>query len=154
MTTGAKGYTAGVRKALPLIQRGVRAGLSANKIIDALRGAGMSMRRQDALEAVRNIKGDQKKANTIKNVRKDYFPSDFLASEIKTSIFNPYSYTVAVKGIDPETSEEKIRYVTVSSKKRLTIRQVESEAQDLITEATEKYQIEFVEATVVRYQKK
>lgn len=154
MTTGAKGYTAGVRKALPLLQRGVRNGLSANKIIDTLRAAGVSMRRQDALEAVRNIKGDQKKANTIKNVRKDYFPSDSLASEIKTQIFNPYSYTVAISGIDSNTGEEKLRYVTVSSKTRLTIRQVESEAQDLIEEAMEKYEIEISKATVVRYQKK
>ncbi len=107
------------------VERGVREGLSGNRIGAALKQAGLGYRRQDFLRDVAHYAGRAQNTATLRNVRFDRMPTEGIMSEARRYQSNRYLYTVEIRTRDGEES----LYRQVSSSKRLT-------RQEAIDEAT------------------
>jgi len=67
--------TGRARTALPIVERSVREGISANSIQTLLRSQGMGIRRQVLLDIVREYKGIEKASLGYRTMRFDLYPN-------------------------------------------------------------------------------
>jgi len=113
------------------IQKGVREGLSAARIFDALRSGIGTYRRTDFLADVRRELGRERLVDPLRSVRRDRMPSESLMTASRRRQSNRYLYTVEVKvagQLDPE-------WRSVSSPYRLS--RAEAETLAVRTRRTE-----------------
>jgi len=116
-----------------------RPDLSANAILRELRGAGLPIRRQLGLDLVRQLRGNQVKANRIKNVRKDRLPTERVIGRAPTPTVQDFSARIRVVGIDTATGERRERFVTVGSSRNRTIGELETIASRIVEAEPDRY---------------
>jgi len=127
-------------RALPYIAGGVARNLSSRAIADTLSAAGIGVRRQDLLAAMRYERDVALAGDTIKNTRRDRFPNpDRLPFALHPAVMRrSYAFIVEVRGESPELGSIT-SYVTVSSDDNLTPARIEELATDAIEENAEEY---------------
>lgn len=113
------------------VQRGAREGLSAARIFDALRSAGISYRRTDFLADVRFYTQRERRSDAISSVRRDRLPSEAIMSPARRHQSERYLYTVEVRTAD----DEEPVYRSIATSRRIT----RGEAEDLATEPSRRY---------------
>ena len=99
----------------------INEGLSANKIIGLLRGAGYGYRDQLMYSRIRELKGIAKKADSLKYVRPEYRPSEALMTEGGNWMTGNYRYVVQITSISDTTGETVTLYNNFSSNDLLTV---------------------------------
>jgi hypothetical protein len=126
--------TAGARRAFPIIERGVREGLSSttiNKVIRDTFGAGV--RRTVLLEVMRGIRGVQLSGNALRSVRLDRIPSIQRLPESVTRMTSRYAFTFKVRGVDAKTGNILERFVTYATNEPITRGEMEAEILERLT---------------------
>lgn len=121
-------------QAYPIIQRGIREGLSANAIQKVLRDSGLGVRRTSLLEVVRAERGVQEAGERLRFLRPDRRPDPSRLPLAITKQRRLYSYTIRIRGADPFTAEPFERWFNVSSDQLLTRNDVEAIAEEFSRE--------------------
>ena len=137
------------RAALPIIQAGVKAGLSSRAITRAIQQSGIRISRgRTVLPAMRALRQLELQGQNVRNVNK---ASTINAQRLPPSITNlkeRYSYRVAVRGIDPfgNAGERYIQGTTNDSS--VTPQALEGSARDIALGNTDSGQWQDVTATL------
>ena len=139
-------------RALPFIESLTARGLTTTAIQSELQAAGLGVRRQDLLTAVRAVKGAEAAADRLKFVRSDFRPQPSLLPQAVTRQLREYSFRVKVQGVNPETGGYEARYFQVATNELLTRDEIESIAlgYSVDTEVYEPFepdQVDLVSAT-------
>lgn len=120
---------------VPIIQRGLREGLSANEMYRQTANTPLGIRRKDFLDLVREIAGREKQAEeTIKYTRTEYlFPRG--AEPVEWRLKQPllYRFSVLYEG------EEKPRYFSFYSDKPLLPERAEEIMRTILEEKSYEY---------------
>ena len=101
-------------QAFPIIQRGVREGLSANAIQSLLRAADLGIRRQSLLDIVRGVRGIEAAGAQLRFLNRNFTPDPRRLPEALTKIRRAFSFNVRLRGIDIQTGEDFERFVNVA----------------------------------------
>jgi len=133
--------TAGVREAFPFIKSLSESSLSANKIIEEVRSAGMAVQRSDALKLIRTLRENEIVSKYIKSVRNDFMPNPERFATAVTDIIRNYSYEVRINGTHAKTRERVTKWVTISTNVVLSKDQVMGYAGDIAEGETESGQV-------------
>lgn len=136
------------RTAFPIIQRGVREGLSANAIQDVLSGRGLGIRRQTLLDLVRLERGVQETINVLRFIHPGSRPNPDRLPEALTKIRRSFSFNVEVRARRLDTGEPFSQFVTVSTDRLLTRQQIEAQAIRAVERSPDRYGLEAEEALV------
>lgn len=131
--------TASARAAYPFIQRGVREGLSSRALERVIRAAGLAIRRQDLLTAMRLESGVQTQGSELRFLNQDHRPNPARLPIALTKIRRQYSFIVEVSGVNVSTGELTRRNVTVTSDSLLTRREIEAAAVDAVDSQGTRY---------------
>lgn len=124
-----------------LIPAAITAGKSFNAFIRELRATGPAPRRTDLLSEWRTQGHIEKKADTIKYVRKGYVPTSAIAEAKTWKLSREYMYKMQVATqLRPGEPIEK-RFVNIMSDKPITIREAEERVAEIWAE-DEKYRRE------------
>lgn len=115
-----------VARALPFIESAVAAGTSANVLQNSLAAAGIGVRRQDLLAAIRDIKGAQAAADRLKFIRSDFRPQPSNLPHAVTRQLRDYSFRVRVTGTNLMSGQTEIRTFNVSTNDLLSRDEIES----------------------------
>lgn len=134
--------TGRARFAYPIIQRGVRAGLSSRSISDSLREAGLGIRRATLLDIMRRERDIVSHGLRMKFLPLDRAPNPDRLPEALTRLRREFSYTVELRGRVIDTQELITRQVTVASSKLLTRREAEVIAAGFLLNTPEAYGME------------
>lgn len=129
------------RTAYPLIQKGVRAGLSANRIGSALADAGMGIRRSTLLSIVKRERTLLDHSRNLRFLPFDRAPDPERLPEALTRLRRKYSYQIGVRGYIGDTGEPIQRFVTIASSTIITRRQAESAAMQMVEDDPDTYPI-------------
>lgn len=124
------------------VRSAVTRGLSAADTIRTLTAEGLTYRRTDMLKDYREWAQVPVKADRIKYVRHDYYPSKELYVETTGKQMRAFRYQVAVEVYNPETRERLHMTTNVVSDFQMTPAQVYDEALEPIKAATEAYKSE------------
>lgn len=124
-----------------------RKGLSASRFLTQMKSEGLGYRRTDMLSDWRAINELEKKAGSLRYVRRDYYPSEKSIAHVPWKMSREYMYKVRIQTrIAPGEPIEE-RFVNIMTDKPLTPRQLERETY-LMFERLEEYQPEeLVQAT-------
>lgn len=114
------------RLAYPIIQRGVREGLSSRAISNTLKAGGVGIRRNTLLDIMRRERDVWEHGQNLRYLPLDRRPNPSRLPEALTRIRRNYSYEVFVTGIDTSMGVPRGQYVTVASSKLLTRREAET----------------------------
>lgn len=137
------------RVAYPIIQTGVRRGLSTRAIERAVRAAGLPISRSSILPIRRAILGIEKVGRNLRNVKSAGVINTRRLPESITRIATRYSYTVRIRGRDIQGNVTE-RYIQVlTDESRLTRGEIESRAVDIINDNTSQYGILEAQATII-----
>lgn len=137
------------RAAFPIIQRGVREGISANSIQTILRASNMGIRRQTLLDIIRAERGVISAGKDLRNIRLGFVPDPRRLPEALTKMRRSFSFTVRITGTDVSTGEALIQNISVALDKPLTRSQIESIAVDFIEADFERYGLDITEVLLV-----
>lgn len=99
--------TKGARQAYPVIRALVAVGKGGQEIYETLQAVGLGARKTDVLAIVRNETGAALARSDIAHYLKDVVPDLSRIRESATKIVAPFSYTLRVTLLDPETDEEE-----------------------------------------------
>lgn len=119
----------GVQRAevIQRIKGAITKGLSASKFIVKMQEAGLGYRRSDMLTDWRSVGNIEKKTGTLRNVRKNYYPSASIYADVSWKTSKEYMYKVRVESrITPDKPIES-RFVNITSDKPMTPGELESE---------------------------
>ena len=120
------------RQAYPIIQRGVREGLSSRALDEVIRNAfGESIRRQTLLDVMRFERNVEEAGSRLKFLGLDSYPNPDRLPEAVTALRREFSFVVEVRGTRAGLST--VQHVTVTSDSVLSRAQM----QDLAIEAVE-----------------
>lgn len=122
------------RTAWPFIERGVREGMGANAIQDALREAGAGIRRQDLLALVREAQGAELLRSDVRRLPRDLIMPVERVREAITRVVAPFGYTVEVTAVEAETGVERRLTLTAHSNELRALEEVETEFVDMTPE--------------------
>lgn len=100
--------TKGARTAYPVIRALVAAGQSGQEVYESLQAAGLGARKTDVLAIVRNESDAILTRSDISRYLQDTVPDLSRIREAATKIVAPYSYTLEVTLLDPDTGEEEV----------------------------------------------
>lgn len=129
------------RVALPYITAAVHRGLSANETLRTLSAAGMGIRRSNLLTIARVIRAGFETANTIRGLKGGEFPSPTLFTPATYPTQRRYSFQYSVSGINEQTGENVVRYVTITSDRLLTLDELNGAAEFAVNSNPEAYGI-------------
>lgn len=138
------------REAFPIIQRGVREGLSANAILTVLRSQNLGIRRQTLLDIVRAEQGVISSGRQLRSLRRDLFPDPRRLPDALTKLRRPFSFTVRLRGFDLGTGESIDQNISVSLDNVLPRGEIESRAVNFIDADTERYGIAITDVLLLR----
>ena len=133
--------SAGARRAYPIIQGGVRQGLSANAIQRVLQAEGLGIRRQTLLTIIRAERGIETASIQLRTMRRDFIPDPRRLPDALTKLRRPFSFQVRIRGFDLSTGETIDRFVSVSLDDPLTRAEIENLGLSFIEEDMERYGI-------------
>jgi len=145
--------TAGLRRAMPFIEKAVVDGLSSNAISRALRQGGMGVQRQNLLDYVRFARGEEIKKEAIRGLRRDLKPNVGRLRTAITKLRRTYSYKVGYDGYNPHTGKKEKGFVTIATDNILSPMEAEGLAEDSIENDRGNYPVEVVKVFVVDIQK-
>ena len=140
--------SASARRALPFIERSVRTGVSSTALQSALSARGMGVRRTDLLDAIRHVRGVERRSNALASVRKDRKPDPTRIAIARTNIRRSFSFVVRVRGFDMVSGELTERFVTITSDKVLSRQEIEDAAQDMFEEGVSNYPMDIQNVTL------
>lgn len=138
------------RAALPIIQRGVREGLSGNSILSALRASGMGIRRQVLLDIIRAERGIISAGKHLSSIRLGFVPDPRRLPDALTKMRRSFSFTVRIRGTDISTGASIEQNISVALDRPLTRSQIESIAVDFIDADFDRYGIDIFDVTLIR----
>ena len=138
------------RQAFPIIQRGVREGLSANSILTVLRSQNLGIRRQTLLDIVRSERGVIAAGSRLRSLNRNFFPDPRRLPDALTKIRRAFSFTVELRGFDLGTGESIDQSVNVSLDNVLTRNEIENRALNFIDADTERYGIAVTDVILQR----
>ena len=131
--------SARARRAYPIIQRGVREGLSSQQIMGVLaRGEG-GIRRQSLLDIMRFERNIAVSGQGLRTMRRDFTPDPRRLPDALTKLRRPFSFQVKIRGFDLSTGEDITRFVNVSLDNPLTRAEIENIGLGFIEEDMERY---------------
>lgn len=139
----------GLRRAMPFIERGIALKLSGNAINRALIDSGIGIQRQNLLDYIRWVKGEEPKKAAIRSLRRDLKPNADRIREAITRIRRNYSYKVEYSGLNPQSGEYETRWINIATDMRLSPMQAESIAEDTIEADRDNYPIQIDKVFVV-----
>ena len=113
-------------------------GLSASRFIADMRAAGLSYRRQTMLSDWRSVNEIEKKAESLKYVRKDYYPTVASIAEVSWKLSAEFMYKVRVQARVKPTEPITDRFVNIMQDRALTPAEIEALAWGLIGEQSPK----------------
>lgn len=137
------------RFAYPIIQRGVRSGLSSRAIAESLQAADLGIRRATLLDIMRRERELVTHSQNLRFLPLDRAPNPDRLPEALTRLRRQYSYKIELSGQIIDTAELITRSVTVSTSKLLTRRAVEAIAVGYVIEDPTTYPIEVIKAQLV-----
>lgn len=125
------------RQALPIIERGIREGLSSRALTSIIREAGIPISRTSVLRATRALRGETLTITDIKLQPRDVpFDVNRLPTSL-TRIRRELSFRVAVRGIDANGQPVE-RHVTVATDDASkTLDDILSEAEQYVSDPTD-----------------
>ena len=129
------------RRAWPIIQRGVREGISSRALTGVLQRAGLGIRRQTLLDIMRLAEGEFAIAPVLSALGLDRRPNPLRLPPAITKIRRAFSFTVRVLGADSDTGLEIEQFVTVSTDTLLTRGEIEALAEQAIESDLSRYKI-------------
>jgi len=130
--------------------RGVREGLSSNRIIETLKSYDYSYRRQTMLADIRQYRVAWEKDQAIQRLPNHVVPSEDYFTDVKhTSIDQRYVYTYHAKFNDLKTGEEREWYSTAGSDSLLTKGQINTQKEGIIKGIEYYKDVEFTVSEVV-----
>ncbi|MDO8682628.1 MAG: hypothetical protein Q7N50_04015 [Armatimonadota bacterium] len=150
VTSKLTAYSGQVQKLLQFIQIGVKAGASANELYSIAQAQGAGARRKEFLLAVKDVVEDAAKSQRIRHVNDRFYPSEDMASLVRTELRDNYSYQVQVTGRSSETGEKVTRKLTVTSTRALRIGEVKDDIEEALTNA-ERYDLEEITVMVIGF---
>ena len=106
--------------------------LSANEIIRQVRQLGLSVRRQDALRLIRDVRGLAEGHGYVNSLTAGARPRRDLLPLGLTRQRERYHVTIGLRGIDGMTGEERVQFVTVTSNRLITKSQASEIAIDAV----------------------
>lgn len=144
-------FTLGKRAsaAFPIIQRGVREGISANSIQTILRASGMGIRRQTLLDIVRAERNIISAGKNLQNIRLGFVPDPRRLPEALTKISRSFNFVVRITGTDTSTGSTFIQNISVALDKPLTRSRLEAIAVDFIEAEKDRYGINIEEVLLI-----
>ena len=119
-------------RALPYIERGVREGLSANKIQALLTSKNLGVNRQALQQAVRYVATVQDAAKAYGRFAKNRLIDESLHTDAKTIIRRQYSYRIKATITFEEGGQEYDHHITVSTNDRLSPDELEAISESII----------------------
>jgi len=134
--------TGGAAAALPFIVHGVTAGLSANAIGEALQEAGLGVRRNSLLAAVRGVRESLTGAELVKGLGASELPDPSIFRGSYTFMQRPFAYVVQVFGTNATTGAEETRNITISSEEVLSNDDIEQYVGDILEASYSTYNLE------------
>lgn len=134
--------TGGAKAALPYIIHGVTAGLSANKIGEALQEAGLGIRRASLLAAVRGVREAIVGGEIQEGLKAEELPPPGVFRGSLTFMQRNYAYIVEVHGTNATTGAQDIRHITISSDQILSAASLEEYVGDVLEAGFGSYQLE------------
>lgn len=112
-------------RALPFIEKMVAEGVSTRTMQSTLSAAGIGVRRQDLLAAVRGVRGAEAAADRLKFIRSDFRPQPSMLPHAITKQLRDFSFRVRVEGVNTNTGLREIRTFNVSTNDLLTRDEIE-----------------------------
>lgn len=134
--------TGGAKQALPYIIHGVTQGMSANAIGEALQEAGLGVRRNSLLAAVRGVRDALSGAELTKGLGGGVLPDPSIFRGSLTFMQRPFAYVVRVFGSNALTGAEETRAITISSENVLSNDSIEQYVGDILEAGFASYQLE------------
>jgi len=128
-----RGLPRSARQALPILERGLREGLSSRSLTSIIRSSGIPISRTTVLRATRALRRERATITDIKLQPKDipFDVSRFPESITRTR--GDLSFKVVVRGIDANGQPVQ-RFVTVTTDDRdITLRDIEDQALGFVT---------------------
>lgn len=138
------------RAAYPIIQKGVTDGLSANVIGNVLRAAGIPIRRATMLDLVAAERIEQGVGITLSNLPKSTVINPTRLPVAQTKIRRAFSFTVRVEGSLTDTDQPWEQYVTVTTSKLMSVREIEDAAIEAAEAGIARYGMTVDRATIIR----
>lgn len=143
--------SAAARRALPIIERGVREGLSGTAINNIIREAyGTGIRRQTMFDIIREISGIERASQQLRFVNPTKRPNFNRLPTALTKIRRKYSFVVQITGELLSTGESIIQNITVSTDSLLTRGEIESQAEDVVLNNQPQYGIAVLGSLLVK----
>lgn len=142
--------SAAARRALPIIQRGVREGLSSRAINDVIKSAfGRGIRRQTLLDVMRAERGIVELAPQLKRLGRLKRPNINRLPLAVTRIRRRLSFIVQIRGFIADVGNEIIQQVTVSTDVNLTRQEIEDLAAGTIRTGQSGTMVEIEDVTLI-----
>ena len=129
------------RIAYPIIQRGVRSGLSSRSIATELTSGGIGIRRSDLLGIMRRERDIIKHGLNLRFLPLDRAPNPERLPEALTRLRRKYSYEISIRGTVSNVNLPYTPAVTVASSKLLTRRQAEALGLEAAIAGSDRYNI-------------
>ncbi len=127
------------RTAWPIIQRGVREGLSANKIASVLKTQQLGIRRDTLLTLARAERAIWEHGQRLKFLPMKATPRLDALPVALSKIRRRYSFTVRLTGRSELTGQPLIQNVTISTDIGMSREELESMAEDMGIEGKSRY---------------
>lgn len=120
--------TGAAARALPFIEKLVGQGATTSRIQSTLSAAGMGVRRQDLLAAVRGVRGAEAAADRLKFIRSDFRPQPSMLPHAVTRQLRDFSFRVRIEGVNTFNGLREIRTFNVSTNELLSRDEIEEVA--------------------------
>ena len=143
------------RSALPIIQGGVRAGLTSSQINTAIKTAfGRSIRRQTLLDIIRAEKGIQRTGPVLRSLGLNKMPNPARLPEAITRIRRNFAFVVEVLGEREDTGVRVTQMITIATDNILTRGRIQQLAKEVVELSKERYPIRVIAAKLISGTKK
>lgn len=122
--------------------------MSSTSLQRALSARGMGVRRTDLLDAIRHVRGVERRTNALASVRRDRKPDPTRIAIARTNIRRSFSFVLRARGFDMVSGELTERFVTIASDKVLSRQELEDAARDMFEEGTSNYPMDIQNITL------
>ncbi|MCP4897227.1 MAG: hypothetical protein GY906_09685 [bacterium] len=127
------------RTAFPFIRRGIREGLSANRIQSALQKSGLGLRRTNLLAIVRRERFIQNFVSALDRLAPNRHVPTNMLPEALTRMTRSLSFTVEVRGYLTDTGARTSQFVTLSMDETMTPQEMIDLAVEIVEDEPSRY---------------
>jgi len=145
--------SASARLAYPAIVRGVREGLSLNRLQAALQEANLGIRRATLLSLMQRERALVSAGESMRFLPRAARPDPARLPEALTILRRQFSFTVELRGRSLQTGERTTQHVTVASDRLLTRAEIEDVAERFGQQGGERYGMEVERVLFVKAMK-